>query len=163
MSSRYICPVCRSPRRASFSNQLGVSAHFRIALAVATVMVVTYFTAGSILAIKLSLLYLPIWAAWETWHWRRMRALSACRVCGFDPILYKTDWRAARSIVENRLGELKRMRDERNGTLAPGGAPGGARIHQSVSSPISLSRSGGASDKSHKPNPDSALASLNEK
>lgn len=104
--NRYFCPVCRAPRKANFQDELPIRIHLRIAASVAVVSSISYLISGFELAWRTAFLYLPLWAVSEFMHWVRMREATKCQACGFDPILYKRDWRAARKQVENRLGDV---------------------------------------------------------
>lgn len=132
--SRYLCPVCRAPRKTNLQDELPVSAHFRIAVTVVAVSSVAYLVSGWELAWRTAFLYLPLWAVSEFVHWVKMREAAKCGACGFDPILYQRDWRAARSRVENRLGDVaeelknqgryvpQKLRQSATGAKAPAAA-----------------------------------------
>jgi hypothetical protein len=104
--TRYLCPVCRAPRKTNLKDELPFSAHLRIGVTVISVSSICYLVSGLELAGRTAFLYLPLWAVSEFVHWVKMREAAKCSACGFDPVLYQRDWRAARSRVENRLGDV---------------------------------------------------------
>jgi hypothetical protein len=77
-----------------------------MALTILALAAFCYLLKGWGLALRSLFFYLPLWASMEFAHWVRMRQATKCATCGFDPILYRKDWRAARRKVEERLGEL---------------------------------------------------------
>ncbi len=79
-----------------------------------------YFFGGATLALKTLYSYLPLWALAEFAHGIHLREMTKCRVCGFDPILYKRDWKAARIKVELKLNALSaNLKANKQGT-SPG-------------------------------------------
>ena len=104
--TQYFCPVCRAPRRANLSDEIDFATHLRIFATVLAVSGVGYLYNGWLLAAKLALLYLPLWVSAEFVHWVKMREATKCKVCDFDMILYKKDWRAARTKVEAKLNAV---------------------------------------------------------
>jgi hypothetical protein len=78
-------------------------------------------------ALKSLVLYLPLWGIAEFFHGVRMREATKCTVCGFDPVLYRHDWWAARKIVEDRLnvtvGEMKVELQKKTDAAKAGGSP----------------------------------------
>jgi hypothetical protein len=118
----FICPVCRAPRKMGASNHLAWTTHAQILIVTAAVSGGAYFFSGLEIALKSVLVYLPLWAACEFVHGVRVRESARCDTCGFDPILYRQDWKAARAQVEERLNKvlgetkaalLKRAENER--------------------------------------------------
>jgi hypothetical protein len=103
---RYLCPVCRAPRREDLRDDLTFETHFKMAFTILALAAFCYLLKGWGLAFRSLFFYLPLWAGMEFVHWVRVRQATKCAACGFDPILYRKDWRAARRKVEARLGEL---------------------------------------------------------
>ena len=101
--SRYLCPVCRAPRKTELRDELSAQTHFKIASTTFAVSALSYLAGGWVYAWQALFLYLPLWAMAEFVHWVKMREAAKCKACGFDPILYKRDWKAARRKVEDRL------------------------------------------------------------
>ncbi|NCN26908.1 hypothetical protein GW915_04975 [bacterium] len=104
---RYICPVCRAHREVDLRDRISWNSHSKILITIAFLSITAYLLRGPALAFKLTFLYLPIWAMIEFFHWSKVRNDSKCPHCFFDPILYQRDWKAARKIVEERLGSIK--------------------------------------------------------
>jgi hypothetical protein len=92
--------------------------HFKILSFVLALIGLIYLAQGLGLALRSTVIYLPIWACAEFFHWVRMRERAKCRVCSFDPVLYKKDWRAARARVEARLSKMAVEVKERNEAAA---------------------------------------------
>ena len=111
--AEYICPVCRAPKKLRMSARLTITTHVRVALITLAVAAATYFVFGPESGLKSLALYLPLWAICEFVQGVRLRESARCNACGFDPHLYRTDRKAARTQVEARLNEsMGRMTDE---------------------------------------------------
>lgn len=65
-----------------------------------------YLALGPWAALKATLGYLPLWTAAEWLHWLQLREALRCKVCDFDSMLYRRDWRAARRRVEIKMQGL---------------------------------------------------------
>jgi hypothetical protein len=104
--AQYLCPVCRAPRKTQLKDDLPLSSHLKILSSVLALSSLSYLLGGWDLAWRACFLYLPFWAISEFIHWVKMREAAKCQACGFDPILYQKDWRAARHKIENRMGNV---------------------------------------------------------
>lgn len=80
--------------------------HLRLGAAVGIIAACTALLSGPGLAFKSLFLYLPLWAVGEFLQGKKARGLTRCQTCHFDPMLYARDWRAARKLVEAKLGSL---------------------------------------------------------
>ena len=98
--------MCRAPRKMKFEDSLPLATHLKIFSFVASVSGIVYLISDWPLALRSLVAYLPIWALCEFVHWVRMREGAKCRVCDFDPVLYKKDWREARRRIEAKLGKM---------------------------------------------------------
>lgn len=103
----YICPVCRSPKKANFQDKLPLMTHARIAVSLGVLIGSLMLAGAGPETLKLSLFYFPIWGLLELVHWMNQRQQTKCNTCNFDPFLYQRDWRAARSAVELKLSTVK--------------------------------------------------------
>ncbi len=101
-----LCPVCRAPRRENLKDSIGSLKHFQIALITLAICGIGFLIDGFPLAAKCLLFYLPFWAVADFLHGIQMREATKCPACGFDPVLYKRDWKAARAEVEVRLQKI---------------------------------------------------------
>jgi hypothetical protein len=99
----HFCPVCRAPTKSTLKDSLPLGIHIRVFSLTTFFVGLGYFFFEIEGAIKASVSYLPLWAISEFLHWAQMRERTKCRACGFDPILYRKDWRKARSLVEKNL------------------------------------------------------------
>lgn len=113
----YICPVCRSSKKANLQDRLPAITHMRIALSLGILIGALTLAGMGLWSLKLALLYFPVWGVLEFAHWVEQREQTRCRVCNFDPFLYQRDWRSARAQVELRLNTIKAdLIQERTGT-----------------------------------------------
>ena len=99
----HFCPVCRAPAQSALVDSLSFRSHLQVFSLTSLVSGVAYLFFGIEGAVKASFSYLPMWAIAEFIHWTQMRERTKCRACGFDPILYRKDWRKARAQVETKL------------------------------------------------------------
>jgi len=150
--SKYLCPVCRAPRKSDLKDDLPFSSHLKIFISVGTIVSLSYLVGSWDLAWRTAFLYLPFWAISEFIHWVKMREAAKCFACGFDPILYQRDWRAARHQIENRMGhvieELKnqgRFIPSKMRQYAPQGQAQSANTEAVNSKPQTLSNANKAS------------------
>jgi hypothetical protein len=106
MSSKsftHFCPVCRAPVKNHLHDSLTLKTHIQIVLITLFVSGLVHLIFGFEAALKSTVVYFIFWAIAEFLHWAQMRDRTKCRACGFDPILYRKDWRKARDQVESRL------------------------------------------------------------
>jgi hypothetical protein len=107
------------------SSKLSLKAYVQIILITTVICAGAYFALGPWAGVKASLSFLPLWTAAEWGHWLRIREALRCRVCDFDSMLYRRDWKAARRKVEIKMqglsdemqaqirAEIKRIQDLR--------------------------------------------------
>lgn len=123
MAAHYMCPVCRAPRQTELTDHIAWKTHLQIALCTAACMGFLYYQGGGGLAWRGLFLYLPAWAFAEFLHGARMREATKCRVCDFDPVLYKKDPLAARRLVEKKMNhyvaDLRTKLQQRSPSYAP--------------------------------------------
>lgn len=109
----FLCPVCQSKIQANLKSQIGFFAHLQITFVVAAICTLFYFFDGLEMALKVSLLYLPIWGVVEFFHWMQVRNNAICPTCDFDTFLYVRDVRRARTRIETRLNNLESVAKEK--------------------------------------------------
>jgi len=93
----FYCPLCKSPRKIPYRPKPG---GFR---QVSQVVLTTAFLTllmWSWLSWKGIVVGLPLWIGFEVFYRARVRVSLACPYCGFDPFLYLSDVKRARTEIE---------------------------------------------------------------
>ena len=88
------------------SSKLGVKVYVQLILITTLLCAGVYLALGPWAAAKAVLGFLPLWTLAEWVHWLRIREALRCRVCDFDSMLYRRDWKAARRKVEIKMQGL---------------------------------------------------------
>jgi hypothetical protein len=94
----FFCPQCKTPRRIPYRSRPG---GFKQYAQIGLTSVVVTFATWPWLGAKGIVSFLPIWITFEVLYRSRVRAALNCEQCGFDPILYLSDVKAARREIED--------------------------------------------------------------
>lgn len=92
----FLCPNCRTPRRAPGKPRLQARHFAQIAMTSIILMLATWnwFEWKGVIS------FLPLWMGFEIVFRTRCRAVLLCSACGFDPYLYLSDLPRARAEIE---------------------------------------------------------------
>lgn len=96
---RFYCPHCRMQRALPYKPQPGTRQAVQITLTTAFSTLLTW----PLLGFKGVVAFIPIWMAFEFFYRTRSRVALACVRCGFDPFLYLTDVKKARTQIEETI------------------------------------------------------------
>ena len=93
---QFFCPLCHSQQATKVAEKITWIHHLQLSLitAVITVAAWDYFGINSLV------FYLIFWSILEFSHRMKKRHQLVCKVCGFDPFLYKQDSKRARDAVK---------------------------------------------------------------
>ncbi len=96
----FFCPFCKLKRKIPYRAQPGgFKQIFQVAVTAAFVMLVSWpwFDWKGIIT------FVPLWMTFEVYYRSKLRTVLLCDNCGFDPYLYLTDVKKARSELEKHL------------------------------------------------------------
>ncbi len=93
----FFCPLCKSPRSIPLCPR-PQPRHYAQVLATAAVFTLATW---SWFGLKGMVSFIPLWTCFEIVYRTKVRSSLLCQGCGFDPVLYLSDTKRARQVVES--------------------------------------------------------------